>query len=407
MAAPTLLIVGRGPGAALAARLAAVRGYVPTLVVNRELCGPGFLLGGMEGIVPLVETESGYSVGTDAVSATPGLPLLLYLGTCHRLVGCLLSGPLPSPEEEERFFPGREILQTALSPELDGRILLSYRKTSVRASLGQRTIDWFLEPERQKESLPRAIRKKAVPALPPWKEFLEDILPFAGLSGKKHDDPESLRLLVHLIESRGRGLARGAAPQELEGVEVLPSGPGLPEIEKAKKGRGFTLVGQERSFDRVLALTGTPERPLVSARCALLPDRVSPLWPSCLLLRDAPGKASFLIREENGRARLTIPAPEGNDLQEEMGRWVDRWNGMSLFPFLVPDSLEIEPPAARTLLAPGHAPSLREETPFLARSGRYSEMVDPTLLPVVPEDYWADLSLAIPSRRPLSDKLPD
>jgi hypothetical protein len=396
MASPTLLIVGRGRVAVLAARLAAVRGYVPTLSESRAVVGPSLFLGGPEGLLPLLEAESGYSLGMDQMDATPGLPKLLYLGSLHRLVGCLLAGAV-SPEEAERFFPGREILQTALSPELDGRILLSYRKTSVRTPLGQRILDWFLEPERQKESLPRAIRKKAAPLLPPWTEFLEDIRPFSGLSGKKLDNPESLRLLVHLVESRGRVLAGSGAPLEIEGVEILPAGVALPEIEKAKKGRGYALAGQDRTFDRVLALTAPPDRPLASARCALLPGRISPLWPSSLLLREDPGNVSFLIRGEKEAARLTIVPKGGADLREEFGGWVERWNRESLFPFLDPDSLEIVTPAPGTLFAPNHAPSLREETPFLSRAGHYAEMVDPTCLPVVPEDFWADLSLAIPS----------
>ena len=399
MASPSLLIVGRGPVAALAARLAALRGYVPALAGNREDSGPSLLLGGLEGILPLVEAECGDSLRTVPVSASPGLPLLLYFGSPHRLVGCLMSGPM-SPEEEARFFPGGDILQTTLSPELDGRILLSYRKTSVKASLGQRTIDWFLEPERQKESLPRAMRKKVLPLLPAWKELLEDMLSFAGLSGKKADDPEPLRLLLHLIESRGVGLAGSSAPLEVEGVEILPTGPDLPVIEKAKRGKGFTLSGQDRSFDRVLALTAPPDRRLASGRCTFYPDRIPPLWPACLLLRDSPGNLSFLIRGEKGQARLTISPPEGSNLEMEMDRWVARWNREALFPFIVPDSLEIVARPTGSLFAPDDAPTLREETPFLSRSGHYAEMVDPTLLPVVPEDFWADLSLAIPSRRP-------
>ncbi|MCL5284672.1 MAG: hypothetical protein M1313_02775 [Nitrospirae bacterium] len=403
MASPTVLIVGRGPAAYLAARLAVVRGYVPTLAVRSGFSGPSLYLGGREGISALVEAESSFPFGMGEASSDPSLSLLLYLGSPHRRVGCRLSGPV-SPEEMERFFPGREILQTAFSPELDGRILLSYRKTSVRAPLGERIVNWFLEPERQKESLSRALRKQVPKVLPPWSPLLEDILPFAGFGSRTPDSAESLRLLTQLTESRGVVLTGIGVSPELPGVETHLSTSEPVLLKKAKRGRGFVLSGEDRSFDRVLALTGTPDFPLTTACCDVDPERLSPLWPSCLLLRDSPGRVSLLLRDagQTGsgmRARLVVPGTRGNP-EEEMREWVDRWNRESLFPFLRPGSLEMAEEGPMLAFASGHSPSLREVTPLLSVAGHLAEMVDPALLPVIPEDFWADLSLALPSLRP-------
>ena len=402
MGSPRILIFGRGPVAFLAARLASVRGYEPTLALSSGPGGPALYLGGREGISSLVEAESATPIGLGHVSADPALPLLLYLGTPHRLVGCRLTPLAPSPEEEDRFFPGREILQTLRSPELDRRIELSYRKTSVRGSLGQRIIDWFLEPERQKESLQRPVRKEAARLMPPWQLFLEDMAPFAGLSPKKPEAAESLRLLANLTESRGVVLSGGGLSPEMPGVVIHPVGPDPLVLEKAGRGRGLTTPGLDTSFDRVLAFTGSPDPPLVSGSCGYLPEKLSPLWPDCILLRDSPGRVSLLLcergeAETGGRARLVIPVRGQKDPEEEMRWWIDRWNRESLFPFLRPDSLEMAEAGPRLSSASGTLRPLREVTPFLSVGGPLSEMVDPTLLPVICEDFWADLSMAIPN----------
>ena len=402
MASQRVLIVGRGPVAFLAARLAAVRGYDPTLALFSGPGGPALYLGGKEGISSLVEAESSTPMGLGHVSSDPSLPFLLYLGTPHRLVGCRLTPLSPSPEEEERFFPGREILQTILSPELDGRIELSYRKTSIRGSLGQRILDWFMEPERQKESLSRPVRKEAAKLLPPWRSLLEDLAPFAGLSTKKPEAAESLRLLAHLTESRGVVLSGGGISPEMAGIATHPVEGDSLVLEKPKRGRGLTTPGLDQTFDRVLALTGSPDPPLVGGSCVCLPEKLSPLWPSCVLLRDSPGRLSILLREEGGgktpgRARLMIPFRGQKDPEEEMRWWVDRWNRESLFPFLRPESLEMATPGPRLSSSGAPLPSLREVTPFLSVGGPLSEMVDPTLLPVICEDFWADLSMALPN----------
>ncbi len=407
MAAPKLLIVGRGPVAILAARLAMVRGYEPTLLVDSSPDWPTLFLGGREGVVSLLEEQSGCHLGAEEASTDPALPLLLYMGDVHRLVGCRLTVPA-SPEEEGRFFPDLSTLQTSLSPELDRGILLSIRKTSFRASLGQRLFDWFLEPEREKETLARSYRKVVAQILPHWKTILEDVAPFAGLAERRPEDPERFRLLSNFTEGRGRILSGFPGPAEsvvdLPGVEVMAAGAEPVVLEWKKRGRSVTIEGQkDRYFDKVLSLTAAPSLPLLDAMCDIDSEKLSPLWPGCVLLKSDQGEPSFLTfpsaEGAGGKRVVRISAPrtgEG-DMRAVMTQWVDRWNAESLFPFLRPESLILREIRPLVVFPSGTDPFPREVTPLLSVEGHYAEMVDPTRIPVVSEDFWADLSMAIPS----------
>ena len=406
MGSPTLLIVGRGPVAILTARLAAVRGYRPTLLLDTEPEAPALFLGGREGVASLLEEESACILGVDEAPSDPSLPVLMYLGTPHRLVGCRLSSPV-SREEEDRFFPFLGLIQSSLGPELDRRILLSVRKTSVRAAFGQRILDWLLEPERQKESLPRALRKTTHQILPFWSSLIGDLIPFAGLASRRMDDPESLRILSHLIDGRARVVFRSRISEsditELPGIDLMTGGTEPCLLERDRKGKGWNLhASMDQSFDRVLSLTGRPDPSLVEASCSFDPEKVSPLWPSGVLLQDLPGRPSLLLLPPTGErtgmtARLLFSPSPGESPESAMLRWVDRWNAESLIRFLHRDTATIRKRRDSIAFPPGHEPSLREVTPLLSTSGHYSEMLDPTHLGVVPEDFWADLSMAIPS----------
>lgn len=433
-----ILIAGDGPLALLAARIAASRGYSPTLLSSSSPASPFLMLGngGGEpgGLLSALLAEAGLPPPKSRRGPhTAQSAVFLYLGRVHRLLGCPLPVAGLTPEEEARFFPGLGTLSGSVFPELENRMDQSYRASSTFFPLGKRIMNWILEPERKKEHLPSSIKKIADSVLEAWRPLLDDFKPFAGVSSRKTNDPELLRAIMHLASARAR-IVMG--PEDIllgDGGPVSPS-----SIHRIERGEAPVVLGKsgrhgqwsllakepdERSpniFDRVLSLTGEPVVRVREMSCSFDPSAIPAHWPSSLLLSEGT-RSSLLIlpptsgNSSGGRARMVIAenpggegpgvGKQGEDRPEDWPEdwtenWIGRWNRQSLFPFLRPGSGK-EPRILPLLKpAPGEEFSPKRKTSHLSQAGHVSVLTDPSRLPVLPEDWLADLSMALPARKP-------
>jgi hypothetical protein len=305
-------------------------------------------------------------------------------------------------------------------PEIENRLEESYRSTSGYIPLGRRLANWILEPERKKEELPRTVRRIADPLLEPWQGFLMDLRAFAGFSSRRWNDAELIRALMGLVSSKGRIIRtfRDLLGMDEEEMKVHFSGNSHVPVRiwdgktlLVRKGdhRGRVALenpghgtGTEESYDRILSLAGIPTTPLSDMTCTLRIPSIPSSWPSLAMLSEE-GMSSFLIlpspaEPHRGEARLMVPAGSG----ESPDLWIERWNRQTLYPFLVPGSQRIRETRPLLALSPKDFSTPRQKTSNLSVAGHYSDLTDPSLLPILTEDWLADLSMVLPARKPLS-----
>ena len=415
MGPPKLLIAGRGPLAILGARVATARGYAPTLLFDPAPFPPFLLtgegVGPSSGILGFLLREAGFPDSRLPEARDGGESRLLYFGKTHRMLGCPLPAGGLSSEEEERFFSGLRLLGESVFPESENRMKQSYRVTSTRFPWNKRLLNWILEPERKKEDLPGSLRKVAESVLGPWSAFLSEIRPFAGLSQRKSTDAELIRVLMHLSSARTRVIRAFRDLFDVEQWSVETSVPGVPfvtwegrTLDVTKSGSRWTVsggsaaFGPQNSFDRVLSLSAPPEFPLGEGACPVIRSAVPSFWPSGLLM-SGEGGSSFLIRSpgadpDRREGRLIFSKTSGEGAES----WVERWNGHSLQPFLFSGQIRHRHVDPLLAVSPGSLSPPRNKTPYLKVAGNYAEMTDPSVIPVVTEDWLADLSMALPSR---------
>lgn len=410
----TLLIAGRGPLALLAAKLAAGRGYRTTLLLDklpdpspmvlghgRE--GPGF------GLFEAILSETG--LGEGAFADLPPLHRsLLYVGTIHRILGPSFPSVSLTPEEEGRFFPGTEPLIRSVLPELDRRIDGSWRSTSTRGGWTERLLTWVFEPERHKETLPKKLRAMSEGLLDPWRPLLEDLGTFVGMGEGYPDDPEFQRVLLALVLGRTGRLSpgyfpdledHGALASFLSGIRIERFG-GIPWQFEKKGRRGLVVYPPAENqppviVDRILDLMGPSERDPIEGTCtvelASLPDR----WPSLILFS---GPSALLdiptISRRDGQAEARVLLSQPTEAPEAT------WNRAALCPFVVPGSFRPVPARIGGLKAVEGSifPRTHRKGAFLSAKGPLSVMTDPSLIGMLPEDWLADLSMAIPKIGP-------
>lgn len=404
MAAPSLLIVGRGPAALFAARLAAVRGYRTTLLIDSDPAPLALHMGSGGGVLSRLESEAGAAL-SPSPTAPLSLPPCLSLGTPARYLGAPRPLAPASPEEEERFFFGLEAaLSSSIFPELSRRMELSHQKTSTVPSLLSGLSNWLFEPEREKERLPRKMAREAKLSIAPAGDLLSALLPFAGLSGRRPEHPEALRLFMNMNSSRMLSLPPQIPPPSAPNEVRFFEGKRPPVLAASGHGRRFRLSGEEGDYDRVLLMTESPSVSLVSGVCDLALSALPAHWPSIVLLSSPEGGGSLLLIERHGggdksRGWLWGTHLQGQDPGQSLLSWVDLWNAQTLLPVMDRPSLvrrETSPMIEGGEELTGRA---REKTVYLRTNGTLSCLVDPTFLPLVSEDFWADLSLALPARR--------
>jgi hypothetical protein len=366
---------------------------------------------GASGILGFLLREAGFSDSWRADAGDGEESRLLYFGKTHRMLGCPLPAGVLSTEEEERFFPGLRLLAESVFPELENRMKQSYRVTSTRFPWNKRLLNWILEPERKKEDLPGSLRKIAESALVPWSAFLSEIRPFAGLSQRKWTDAELIRVLMHLSSSRTR-LIRGFRDLfDVEEGRVERSLPGIPFVTwegrtlgLKKSGSRWSVSGDseafgpQNAFDRVLSLSAPPEFSLGEATCPVRRSAVPSFWPSGLLT-SGEGGSSFLIMSpgvdpDRGEGRVIFSGTSDEGAES----WIERWNAHSLSPFLLSGQIRQRHVAPLLAISPETLSPPRNKTSYLRIAGHYAEMTDPSVIPVVTEDWLADFSMALPSR---------
>lgn len=404
MAAPSLLIAGRGSAALFAARLAAVRGYRTTLLLDPDPAPLALHMGSGGGVLSRLEAEAGAAL-SPCPTASLSLPPCLFLGPPARYLGAPRPSVPASPEEEERFFFGIDAaLSSSVFPELERRMELSHQKTSTVPSLFWGLSNWFLEPEREKERLPRKIAREAKLAIAPAEGLLSALLPFAGLFGRRPDHPEALRLFMNMKPSRMLSLPPQISLPSAPNDVLFFAGKRPPVLASSGHGRHFRLSGEDRDYDRVLLMTESPSVPLVSGVCDITLSALPALWPSIVLLSSPEGGGSLLLLDrhrdgDRSRGWLWGSCLHGQDPGRSLLAWVDLWNAQTLLPVL--DRLSLVRRETSPLLEGAEDLTLRarEKTVHLKTDGHLSCLVDPTLLPLVSEDFWADLSLALPARR--------
>lgn len=407
MAPPSLLIAGRGLPALFAARLAECRGYRTTLLLDPAPAPLSLVMGAGEGILSRLEAEAGRPL-----SPTPPVPLstppLLSLGEPLRYLG-VPSPPSPfSPEESRRFLLSLPAsLSVAIFPELSRTMALSHAKTSLRAPFFSRLANWVFEPEREKERLPRRLKAEARRIIAPLGSLLSSLLPFAGLAGSDLADPEALRLLQNATAARMVALSSSAFHPTPPSDVTLWQGKFPAVIEPTDRGHRYRIAGETEEYDRLLLLTEEPVPVLVSGSVEVDRAALPTHWPMLVCLpredkTDPRGGVLLAVEPSQGggfsRGWLWGEVLPGEEPAPTLLSAVDRLNAQALLPPLDrPTLVRREPhPFVSTEKIP--MGGLRETTSFLKKGGALSLLRDPTLLPLVAEDFWADLSLALPAR---------
>ena len=410
MAPLSLLIAGRGFPALFAARLAERRGYRTTLLLDPDPAPLSVVMGGGGGILSRLESEVGA-----ALSPTPPMPLstpaMLSMGPPARYFFAPLPGSSPAPEEASRFqFSLIPELSQAVFPELSRTMALSHGKTSTVAPFFSRLTNWIFEPEREKERLPRKLAAEARRLIAPAESLLLSLLPLAGLVGRLPGDPAALRLLQNATPGRLVAVSPPTSlpvpPQDV----TLWRGKLPAALEPCGHGRRYRIAGETEEFDRVLLLTEPPDPAFVSGVVDLDPRAMPPHWPTVVHF---PRKETEGTGETEGGALLVVEhsgnggRPRGwiwsellpeEDPAHALLAGVERLNAQTLVPALDRPTLvrrEVHPLLFMDSLPLG---GLRETTAYLKKGGHLSLLRDPTLLPLVSEDFWADLSLALPAR---------
>ena len=408
MASLSLLIAGRGFPALFAARLAETRGYRTTLLLDPDSAPLSLVMVAGGGILSRLESEAGA-----ALSPTPPLPLptpaFLSLGEPARYLGASPPVSPPSPEEATRFLYSLEAsLAASVFPELARTMALCHEKTSTPTPLLSRLVNWILEPEREKERLSRKLSAEARGGIRPVESLLSSLLPLAGLSGKSPVDPESLRVLQNLLPSRMIAVSPLGAGSVAPGDVRLWRGQLPAVLEMCSRGRRVRIAGEPEEFDRLLLLTDSPDPAFVSGVLNLDAQAIPPHWPPFVHLppeKNEEGKGEVFLAIEpsvNGapsRGWLWSELLPGETPARTLLAAVDRFNARTILPALDRSTLvrrELSPLLSMEGIS---LRGLRKTTSYLQKGGAFLVMGDPTLLPLVTEDFWADLSLALPARK--------
>ncbi|MGC8529513.1 MAG: hypothetical protein ACP5OP_04855 [Leptospirillia bacterium] len=410
MAPSSLLIAGRGFPAIFAARLAEARGYRTTLLLDPDPAPLSLVMGAGGGILSRLEAEVGAALCP--TSPVPlSTPVMLSLGEPLRYLGAASPASSVSPEEARRFLLSLDAsLSGAIFPELARTMALSHEKTSARAPFFSRLANWVFEPEREKERLPRRLKAEARRILAPVGPLLFSLLPFSGLSGSDLADPEVLRLLQNATAARMMGLpplefSSGPPPDVTLWHGKFPA-----VLETTGRGRRYQIAGEAETYDRLLLMTESSDPAFVSGVIEVDRTALPPHWPTLVYLPREEGGES---REARGGVLLAVePSRRGGVSRgwlwgeilpgeapaQTLLSGVDRLNGQALLPVLNRPTLVRREP--RPFVSTGEIPlgGLREMTSYLKKGGHLSLLRDPTLLPLVTEDFWADLSLALPAR---------
>ena len=410
MAPPSLLIAGRGLPALFAARLAEARGYRTTLLLDPDPAPLSLVMGTGGGILSRLETEAGAPFSpTSPLSLST--PVLLSLGEPLRYLGASAPASPVSPEEARRFLGSLDAsLSVAIFPELARTMALSHEKTSARAPFFSRLANWIFEPEREKERLPRRLKAESRKIVAPIGPLLSSLLPFAGLAGSDLSDPEALRLLQNATAVRMVAVPPLTTPPGPPPEVTLWRGQLPAVLEPSGHGQRYRIAGEAEEYDRLLLLTEAPEPAFVSGRLEIDRAALPPHWPTLICLpreeasesREARGGVLLAIEPSHGggvsRGWLWGEILPGKEPAPTLLSAVDRLNAQTLLPPLDRPTLvrrEIHP-----FVSMGEIPlgGLREATSYLKKGSHLSLLRDPTLLPLVSEDFWADLSLALPAR---------
>ena len=407
MAPPSLLIAGRGLPALFAARLAEARGYRTTLLLDPAPAPLSLVMGAGAGILSRLEAEAGVSL-----APTPALPLsappLLSLGEPLWYLGASSPASRISPEESRRFLLSLDAsLSVAIFPELARTMVLSHAKTSLRAPFFSRLANWVFEPEREKERLPRRLKAEARRIVAPVLPLLSSLLPFAGLAGSGPADPEALRLLQNMTAVRMVAIPPVAALPTRPTDVTLWQGKFPAVIEPTDRGHRYRIAGEPEEYDRLLLLTEEPDPPFVSGSVEVDRAALPGHWPMLVSLpreeKNALRGGVLLAVEPSqsggfSRGWLWGEILPGMEPAPTLLSAVDCLNAQALLPPLDRPTLvrrESQPFVSTEKIPMG---GLRETTSYLKKGGPLSLLRDPTLLPLVAEDFWADLSLALPAR---------
>jgi hypothetical protein len=402
---PKVLIVGRGVLPLLVAILAEKQGYESVVVYEDLPLIPAALVGGLPGL-PLNSffDVTGFPL-EDPRFFHPLSPAIVFLGKKWQLAGMpeLRSGFSSMERSQESLFP-------RIFSGMKNEMVRFFRRKGVG---GHIETWWNNYLFRRNDRLLEKVLSALPAELSEWKDFLDSLGLFLGLSPDESNPVYRIRALACLLNAwtfypEMDSLSREVSKSVRKGLHFsVRSWNRTPlVVTQDRKRRGIVLETEKGSeiFDRMLDLTNDlgggrdPERWIWTVPSALVPD----VWPmQCLVpsLKDQPAillqgrlrddkicfavssckkeKTTPLQKMQQSLDSLLISGSSGNECSQ-------------LEPVAIPDSM--------VHLEELKSHVWRKRSPYLHTRGPCYRLMDPTRLPFLTDDWVRQLFYTLMQR---------
>ncbi len=411
---PKVLIVGRGVLPLLVAILAEKQGYESVVVYEDLPLIPAALVGGLPGL-PLSSffDATGFPL-EDPRFFHPLSPAIVFLGKKWQLAGMpeLRSGF--SPMERFRWMNGFSEIQESLFPRIFGGMKNEMVRFFRRKGVSGRIETWWNNYLfRRNDRLLQNVLSSLPAELSEWKDFLDALGLFLGLSPEEANPVYRIRALACLLnawtfypemDSLSREVSKAAHKGLHFSVRSWNRTPLV--VSQDRKRRGIVLETEKGSetFDRMLDLTNDlggerdPERWIWTVPSALVPD----VWPlQCLVpsLKDQPAMLlQGRLRDDKICFVVSSCKKETATSLQKMRQALDSLliSGASGNEYSQPEP--VSTPDSMVQLEELKSHTWRKRSPYLHTRGPCYRLMDPTRLPFLTDDWVRQLFYTLMQR---------